>query len=174
MKRNLSDLLAAYAAPTATILGGLILLFSPDTATVLIATVLGWAALILGIILAMVSIAGKQGMGAYLRAAVSILIGVWLTRSPMSLAVAFGKILGIGLLLGAISGFRKSASKAGRTIYLAEGAFGLVLLVAPLTATRTVYTIVGLVLVAAGIVMLVNKVKNQDRLGPGNDNIIDV
>lgn len=162
--------LSAYAAPAAAILGGLILLLSPDTATALIATVIGWGALILGILLMIVGIASKQGLGLLWKALISLAVGLWLTRSPMSLAMVFGKVLGIGLLLGAISGWRKSVSSAGRSIYLAEGAIALVLLIAPLTASRVVYTVVGLILVAAGLVML----GNRQKKGPNGGNIIDV
>lgn len=171
---DLKKWIAIFAAPAAAILGGLILLFSPDTATVLIATVIGWLFLLAGVILAVVAITGNQGLSAGLRAAVCIAVGVWLTRSPMSLAVAFGKLLGLGLLIGALSGYGKSISTQGRAMYLLEGVFGVVLLIAPLAASRTVYTILGLVLVAVGIIVLVSRFKNQNRLDSGSGRIIDV
>lgn len=171
---DLRKWITIFAAPAATILGGLVLLFSPDTATVLIATVIGWLFLIAGVVLAIVTITGNQGLSGGIRAAICVAVGAWLTRSPMSLAVAFGKLLGLGFLINAISGYRKSISSQGRVIYLAEGVFGVVLLIAPLTATRTVYTILGLVLIAVGIGMLVSRFKNNNRLDSGESRIIDV
>lgn len=171
---NFKRLLETFAAPVLTILGGLILLLSPDTATVLIATVIGWVLLIAGVLLAIDAVVGNQGLSGGIRAGVCILAGVWLTRSPMSLAVAIGKLLGVGLLIGAVSGFRKSTTGGGRGIYLAEGIFGAVLLIAPLTATRTVYVILGLILLVVGILMLMNRLRNQNRLDSGSDGIIDV
>lgn len=171
---NLKSLLETFTAPVLTILGGLILLFSPDTATVLIATVIGWVLLIVGVLLAIDAVLGNQGLSGGIRAGACILAGVWLTRSPMSLAVAIGKLLGVGLLVGAVSGLRRSSTGAGRGIYLAEGIFGVVLLIAPLTATRTVYIVLGLIALAVGIGMLMNRLRNHDRLDSGSDGIIDV
>ncbi len=171
-KNNITQYITTYAAPAASILGGLILLFSPDTATALLSTIIGWAGLILGVILVIVSLAAKQAKGV-IQGGISVAVGLWLRNNPMSLAVGFGKILGICLLIGAFSGFRKSNSRGGRTIYLAEGVLGLVLLISPLTATRAVYTVIGLSLVAAGIVMALNRLKKKDRLDSG-DGVIDV
>ena len=171
---NFKKLLETFAPPVLTILGGLILVFSPDTATVLIATVIGWVFLIVGVLLAIAAVTGNQGLTGGIRSAVCILVGLWLTRSPMSLAVTIGKLMGVGLLIGAVSGYRKSVTGAGRGMYLAEGIFGVVLLIAPLTATRTVYTVLGLILLAVGIGMLMNRLRNRNRLDSGSDGIIDV
>ena len=171
---NLKSLLETFAAPVLTILGGLILLFSPDTATVLIATVIGWVLLIVGVLLAIDAVLGNQGLSGGIRTGACILAGVWLIRSPMSLAVAIGKLLGVGLLVGAVSGLRRSSTGAGRGICIAEGVFGVVLLIAPLTATRTVYIVLGLIALAVGIGMLMNRLRNHDRLDSGSDGIIDV
>ena len=168
------DLVETFAPPVLTILGSLLLLFSPDTATVLIATVLGWGLLIVGVLLAVAAIVGNQGLTGGIRCGICVLAGIWLTRNPMSLAVTIGKLLGVGLLIGAVSGYRKSVTGSGRGMYLAEGIFGVVLLIAPLTATRTVYIVLGAILLAVGIGMLMNRLRNRNRLDSGSDGIIDV
>ena len=170
-KEKVSNLVGTYATPIAVILGGLILLLFPDTATALLTKIFGWAAILVGVALAFYAITGKQGTSAGFQAPIYVFAGIWLIKRPMSLAVAFGKLLGIGLLLSAISGYRRSS--AGRGIYVAEGILGVILLVAPLTATRTVCTILGLVLLVVGVITLISA-KGRGRLDSGDDSIIDV
>ncbi len=171
-KHNMIQYISAYAPAAASILGGLVLLFCPDAATALVAVIIGWVALAIGILLLIAAAVTHEDLGTFLKAGISIAAGLWLINNPMSLAVAFGKLLGIGFLVSGFSGCRKSNSKAGRTIYLVVGLLGLVLLMAPLTATRAVYTVLGLILVVVGIVMLLNRL-NKGRLDSG-DGIIDV
>lgn len=171
---HFKKLVETLAPPVLTILCGLILLVSPDTATVLIATAIGWLLLIVGVLLAVAVIVDNQGLIGGIRSGICVLAGIWLTRNPMSLAVTIGKLLGVGLLIGAVSGYQKSVTGAGRGMCLAEGVLGVVLLVAPLTATRTVYALLGLIALAVGIGMLVNRLKSRNRLDSGSDGIIDV
>ena len=162
--------------PVLLILLGLILLVSPDSASALIARLLGWllglAAICFGIA-ALVSPHARPGK--VFAAIVLAMIGGTLARNPLILATWIGRFIGILLLLNALSDaftIRRIGLRPGFSLVTAV--IGVVLIVLPLTASRLLFSLCGAAAMLVGIVMLISRIKGHRILDePGDPNIID-
>lgn len=176
MKNNrVLDMLYQLASPVAVTLLGLLLVVNPDSASVLIARVLGWILTIVGVGFGIAAIldrdrAVRRGITAVLFAC----IGGTLTANPLLLAAWIGRLIG---LLIALRGGRdlliSSSYGYSRILALITTAVGAVLVVLPLTTSRLVFSLCGLVVLLIGIGMLADRLKHRKRLSKGDDNIID-
>lgn len=173
-KQDLLSLLSLFAAPLLLIALGLILLFRPDSASGLVALVLGWGILLVGIGFAVSLFAAQRGASFFWKLAAAIFcvgFGSWLVRHPLELAAFIGRLAGIVLL---VQGGVDLANGDRRTWSMVTAIAGLVLLLLPMTASRLVFSLCGLIMLIAGIVMLLDRIRRK-RLEGGNDdpNIID-
>lgn len=175
-QRNPFDKFQLLLAPVALILLGLVLVVNPDSASALIASVLGWFLAFLGIcfgIAAVVSPAGRPGK--VFAAIVLAVAGGWLARNPLALAAWIGRFIGILLLVSSISDFgniRRFGLRPGFSLVTAI--LGLVLIVLPMTASRLLFSLCGLAVLVVGVVMLTTRLKNRRQLEePDDPNIID-
>ena len=176
MKNNrFPDLLYQLASPVAVILLGLLLVVSPDSASILIARILGWVLTAIGIGFGIAAIfdrehAVRKGITAVLFACA----GGTLAAKPLLLAAWIGRLIG---LLIALRGGRDLliSGKYGysRVLALITTAVGAVLVVLPLTTSRLVFSLCGLVVLFIGIGMLLDRLKKRKYLTAGDDNIID-
>ena len=176
MKNNsVFQFLYQMASPIAVILLGLLLVVSPDSASILVARILGWGLTVIGIGFGIAAIidrerAVKKGITAVLFACA----GGWLTANPLLLAAWIGRIIGV---LIAIRGLRDLmiSSRYGysRILALITTAVGALLVVLPLTASRLVFSLCGVLVLVLGIGMLVDRLKHRKRLDRGEDDIID-
>ena len=170
-----NSLLFQLASPVAVTLLGLLLVVNPDSASILIARILGWG---------LSAVAIGFGIAALLdpdhrtRKAVAAVLfacaGGTLAAKPLLLAAWIGRFIG---LLIAIRGFRDLmiSGKYGysRILALITAAVGTILVVLPMTTSRLVFSLCGLVVLFIGIGMLADRVKHRKRLPKGDDNIID-
>lgn len=176
MKNNrVLDMLFQLASPVAVSLLGLLLIVNPDSASVLIARVVGWVLTVIGIGFGVGAIfdrdhAIRKGITAVMFACV----GGTLTANPLLLAAWIGRIIGV---LMAFRGIRDLliSSRYGysRILAVITTAVGAVLVVLPLTTSRLVFSLIGVVVLFIGIGMLVDRLKHQKKLPKGDDNIID-
>ena len=176
MKNNgFLDLLYRLASPIAVTLLGLLLVVNPDSASVLIARIVGWVLTVIGIGFGISAIidrehAVRKGITAVLFACA----GGTLAARPLLLAAWIGRIIG---LLIAFRGIRDLmiSGRYGYSRYLAliTTVVGAILVVLPLTTSRLVFRLCGLVVLFIGIGMLVDRLKNQKRISGGDSNIID-
>ena len=101
-------------------------------------------------------------------------IGGTLTANPLVLAAWIGRIVGI---IMAVRGIRDlllhSSYGYSRILALITAAVGAVLVVLPMTTSRLVFSLCGLVVLFIGIGMLVDRLKQRKRLSGGDSNIID-
>lgn len=174
-KEKILFLISRFAAPAALILCGLILLLSPDTGSYLGAKLLSWGLLLGGCFYGLLTLAGSgdRVKNAFLTLGL-FASGSWLGKNPMGLAAGFGRAVGILMLVSAMGGFLRSNYSGGKAIYVVIGVLGLLLTVMPMTASRTIFILVGLGLLAAGIILLVKRLREQRYLDGGDDpNIID-
>lgn len=174
-KRNILSLMALLASPTALIVLGLILLFSPDSASALIATVLGWCVFAVGIGFAVSAVAIREGMATKVVGALFCFsVGSRLLRNPLALAAGTGRFIGLLLLVRGGSDFFQSNYGHGRALALVTAALGVVLIVLPMTTSRLIFALCGLVVLATGVVMLIDRLRYR-TLPPADDdpNIID-
>lgn len=176
MKNNrFLGMLYRLASPIAVTLLGLLLLINPDSASVLIARILGWGLTIIGIGFGIAAIldrehAVRKGITAVLFACT----GGVLSANPLLLAAWIGRIIG---LLIAVRGIRDlllhSSYGYSRVLAMITTAVGVLLVVLPMTTSRLVFSACGLVVLFIGIGMLVDRLKHRNYLPKGDDNIID-
>ena len=176
MKNNrFLDMLYQLASPIAVMLLGALLVINPDSASVLIARIVGWVLTVMGIGFGVSAIvdrdhAVRRGITAVLLAC----MGGTLSARPLLLAAWIGRLIG---LLIAARGVRDlllcSSYGYSRILALITTAVGALLVVLPMTTSRLVFSLCGLVVLFIGIGMLLDRLKARKRLSKGDDNIID-
>lgn len=174
-KNNFSNLLYQLASPIAVILLGLVLVICPDSASALISRLVGWALTVIGIGFGIATLldrdnAVRKGVTAVLFACT----GGWLTAHPLLLAAWIGRLLGLLIAARGVRDLFLSAQFGySRLLAVITTVVGLILVVLPLTTSRLVFSLCGMVVLAVGIGMLLDRLKKQRFLPKGDDNIID-
>ena len=176
MKNNhFLDMLYQLASPLAVTALGALLVISPDSASVLIARILGWGLTVIGIGFGIAAIfdrshAVRKGITAVLFACT----GGVLSANPLLLAAWIGRIIGLLIAARGLRDLLISASYGySRILALITTVVGALLVVLPLTTSRLVFSLCGLVVLLIGIGMLADRLKQRKRLHKGDDNIID-
>ena len=174
--QNIPSILQLLLTPVLLIVLGITLIFHPDFASAAIARVLGWllmAAGIGGIIAALVTRTGLVNKIIFV--AVCFGIGGWMLANPLNLAAAIGRIVGILLAVRGIQDVAAAMQwKSGIFFPLLTAAVGVLLIVLPLTTSRLVFVICGIVVLLVGAAMLRDRLRLRNRLNPPDDgDIID-
>lgn len=149
---------------------GIVLIFSPDSASRLIAQVLGWLIVAGGAFLAVSGIRGKI-LSRALYGAACLLVGIFLIRNPLILAKSIGRISGIVLLVRGIGDILESSQdKRELLIPILTTGLGGVLLLLPMTTSRVVIVLFGVVLLLLGAATLAARIRLiRSRYLPGTD-----
>lgn len=162
------DIVNLYGIPVLTVVLGLVLLLSPDAATALVTKVIGWLLVLFGAGKAISMATRHTGTaGGWIWAAVGVVLGVGILSNPLILAESLGRLIGIILVIRALSDGRNSATKGGRTVAIITLVVGAVLFLMPMTLTRTLLRLCGLVVVIVGIVNIVEKFRETKMLESG-------
>ena len=176
-KFDISSLIQLFLAPIMMIGLGLLLLLNPDSASVLIAKLLGWLLIAVGGGFAIAALVSPHGRtGKVIDAAVFFAAGMFLTRNPLALAAWVGRLVGILLLIDGLQDMFQ-AHRRGERFLMSQivtliGA-GLVLI--PMTTSRVVFSLCGLIVLLVGIAMLIDRIRHRRLPGGDHDpNIIDV
>lgn len=173
-KTNIPALLYQLASPVALIVLGVILFLNPDSASILISRLLGWAVLLAGIGF---GIAGfvQKGTGKIVTAVICLSAGSFLLANPLILAAWAGRIIGLLLLARGVRDFMIASRRESKILSVITAVLGLLLLVLPLTASRLVFSLCGIVILIVGFAMLIDRLKERKYLlDEGDDpNIID-
>ena len=83
MKDTILSVIRLIATPVLLMVLGLILLIHPDSASALVAQILGWVLVIAGVVFAVSAIAGHfDTLGKVLSAVCCFAVGAWLLRNP--------------------------------------------------------------------------------------------
>lgn len=162
--------------PVLIILLGLVLVFCPDSASALIARVLGWLLGLVAIGFGISALAKPQGRaGKVTCAIVFAVIGGWLGSHPLVLAAWFGRIIGIVLVLDGISDILNSRRQGRRFLLpVIVTVVGAVLVLLPMTVSRLIFTALGIVVLVLGVTMLLDRLRGNRRLKEHDDpNVID-
>jgi len=167
-KLKFMDAVNRFGMPVTTIVLGLILLIVPDSASVLIAYGIGGILIFGGIVFAIGALL-DQSLSKGFWALACLSIGGTLAGNPLLLARNLGRFLGIWLAIEGGDCLRKGNRIFGVVILVAAVA----LILSPMTLSRLVFSLCGLVVLIIGIGMLADRLKNQKRLHKGDDNIID-
>lgn len=173
-KDKLFSYIRLFWAPAALMFLGVILLFNPDSASALISKLLGSVLVLVGIGFGIAAITADRGkVSKGITAVILVVAGGWLTRNPLALAAWFGRIVGIVLLLDGIQDMRTMRAMGKRFALPGLIALvGLVLILLPMTTTRLVFSVCGVVVLILGGIMLLDRLRSK-RLDSGNDKIVD-
>lgn len=180
--RNLDwkDILRQEGGSILTILCGVILVLKPDTASALLAAVAGWALIAVGVAALIAGFAGDFGAGSVVTGAVLLLAGAWLHRNPLMIASVLGFVVGFLVLRQGIRAMKNAQySKRngglwipGAVLAVVEALIGVRLMLSPLSISRLVLSIVGVVLIVIGVCNLVAHYRSV-RYIPKSGGIID-
>ena len=102
------------------------------------------------------------------------IVGGWLTNNPLALAAWVGRIVGILLVVDGLQDMIHLRGQGQRfALPVLATLVGAVLILLPLTTTRLVFSLCGIVVLIIGIVMLLDRLKGRKRISGGDDNIVD-
>ena len=161
--------------PVLMIILGIALILRPDSASALVGKILGWVFILAGVAMAVESLAVRDiSTGRVLFSVVALALGVWLIRNPLRLAAALGRIAGLVILLRSIQDIINATRwKCGMKYALLSGIIGALLILLPMTSSRAIWVILGILVTVVGILTAVDRVKFGRGLPSGDDNIID-
>lgn len=182
MKDTVFYWLKRLGVPVLTVVLGLILVISPDSAAILIAKILGWVLVLVGAGCVAVALLGHpvHQTSRLIWGAILAMAGLWMLGNPLVLAGFIGRVLGIALLVQGIRDIRlrciggRPALTPGLILAAATAVIGLILLVLPLTTSRLLFTVLGIVLIGLGVGEIYDRLKGRPRLENKDPNIIDV
>lgn len=161
--------------PVLMIILGIALILRPDSASALVGKVLGWVLLLVGVGGAVESLIVKDiTTGRVLFCVVALALGLWLIRNPLRLAAALGRIAGLLILIRSVQDIINATRwKCGMKYALLSGIIGALLILLPMTSSRAIWVILGILVTLVGILTAVDRVKFGRGLPSGDDNIID-
>lgn len=169
-KYKLSELLNRFGMPVTLMVLGLILLVNPDSAAVVIAKILGWVLTAAGVGYGVAAVLTPyRRVSRLFWAAVSAILGGTLLAAPLLLAKNIGRFLGILLAIEGGDWLRKGSKITG--VCLLAAAVGLIF--APMTLSRVVFSLCGVVVLVIGGLLFYARLKEQRYLNSGESNIID-
>ena len=173
-KEKLFSYIRLLWAPAALMILGVILLFNPDSASALISKLLGSVLVLIGIGFGISAITTDRGrVSKGITAVILAVAGGWLTRNPLALAAWFGRIVGVVLLINGIQDISSMRSMGKRFALPGLVALvGLVLILLPMTTTRLVFSVCGVIVLILGGIMLLDRLRSK-RLDGGDSNIVD-
>ena len=172
MKDTILSVIRLIATPVLLMVLGLILLIHPDSASALVAQILGWVLLIAGVVFAVSAIAGHfDTVGKVLSAVCCFAVGAWLLRNPLMLAAGLGRLAGILLVVRGI--LNASRYHYGILPAVITTVLGAVLIALPMATSRFVMSLCGLLVLIVGIAILVDRLRNRRPKEPSESDIID-
>ena len=159
----------------AVILLGILLVVSPDSASILVARILGWGLTLVGIGFGIAAILDRdRAVRKGVTAVIFACAGGWLTANPLLLAAWIGRIIGLLIIFRGIRDLYLANSYGySRMLALITTAVGAVLVVLPLTASRLVFSLCGVLVLLLGVGMLADRLKHPGYLPKGDSDIID-
>lgn len=173
-KEDILSYIRLFLAPVLVMVLGLILIFNPDSATALISKLLGGVIILIGIGSGVSAIFSKKGRGAKaITAVVMAIVGGWLVNNPLALAQWISRFIGVLLVINGIQDIGE-LRRFGKTFLmpLILTVVGAVLILMPMTTSRLVFTLCGIVVLILGTAMLLDRLKFKPRLKTSGD-IVD-
>lgn len=175
MKDTILSVIRLIATPVLLMVLGLILLIHPDSASALVAQILGWVLLIAGVVFAVSAIAGHfDTVGKVLSAVCCFAVGAWLLRNPLMLAAGLGRLAGILLVVRGVQDIlNASRYHYGILPAVITTVLGAVLIALPMATSRFVMSLCGLLVLIVGVAILVDRLKDRRHKEPSESDIID-
>lgn len=173
-KTGVTTLVKLMLTPVLMAILGLALIIRPDSASTVVGKVLGWILMLLGAGLLVESLIVKDiNTGRILFTVVTVALGLWLVRNPLRLAAALGRIAGLLILVRSVQDIINATRwKCGMKYALLSGILGALLIVLPMTTSRVVMVLLGVLVTFLGVLMALDRLKPGKLLSDGG-NIID-
>jgi len=175
-KQHILSTIQLFLAPILVILLGLLLLINPDSASVLIFRLIGGLLTLLGIGVGIAALFSDRGRVGKLIGAIAMLAcGGVLSARPLLLAAFAGRVVGLLLFIDGVGDMINAHRRGIRFLMpLLVTVLGGILVLMPMTASRLVFSLCGLLVTVTGIFMLLDRLRHR-RLPKGEDdpNIID-
>lgn len=174
--RNWFAFLRPLLIPALLIVLGIVLIVNPDSAAALVGKVIAWALILGGTVMGITALSGEisRRLGRLIPAAVILILGIWLMSEPLFIAESLGWILGI--LLAVQGGADVFAALRGRQRFSVISAItlvaGVVLVLVPMTTSRILIVICGIVVLCIGAAELADRLLRK-KLPPQKPDIID-
>lgn len=180
-----AQLVRMLAGPALMVLLGLVLLFSPDTASALVGKLVAWCCILAAVALGAGAVRGDSARrnNRITWVVIFFAAGIWMLMNPLTIARILGRLLGIALLIRGGQKISEDIQSHGGKIVMAPGFVlaavtalaGLILVVLPLATSRLVFNLVGIVMICVGIAQGLDNIRGKGLLEAGSDpNIIDV
>lgn len=168
------SLIEMLLAPALLVVLGLILIVHPTSAAVLVEKILAWALILLGTYLALKNLLQPLGrrVGQIVLAAASLVLGLYVLANPTVISRSISTVLGIFIFIQAID--LRDHGKNMTAGSLVACILGLILVFVPMTLSKVLFVIVGLVCLALGIIEAADRLGRCKHLPKGDDDIIDV
>ena len=175
-KQDFLTLVQLLLVPVLLILLGLILIVNPDSASALISRIIGYVLTLAAVITGLTAIfSHSKRVLKGICAVVLAMVGGWLMAHPLWLTAWISRFLGMLIMVN--SGMDLIyAIKCKRHVvfHAAATAIGALLILMPMSASRLVFTLCGIAVLAIGAVMFYDRIRGRRWLTEGDDpNIID-
>lgn len=150
-----------WIEPLLLMILGIILIVNPDSAAALVAKILAWVLILVGTGMGIAALHGDTArrVRRLIPAVIALALGIWLMANPLFLAESLGRFLGILLAIQGM-GDVISAVKGERSlnvISVVTLAAAVFLIMVPMTTSRILITICGIVVLCIGVAELSDK-----------------
>jgi len=175
-KQDILSLIQLLLVPVLLILLGLILVVNPDSASVLISRLLGYAIILCAIVTGLVAVFSQTGkVKKGICAVVLAIVGGWLMAHPLWLTAWISRFLGMLIMVNSGMDLIYAIKNRGHVVFHAAATvIGAILILMPMTASRLVFTLCGVAVLVIGGMMLLDRIRGRRWLHEGDDpNIID-
>ena len=183
-KHTLSQLFSLLAAPVLLVILGLVLLFSPDSASALVGRLIAWVCILAALALgsgALFGIPARRGSRT-LWAVICLAAGVWMLKNPLTIAKFLGRVAGLTLVLLGARSTGDNIRRNGKQTLVSRGLIlgivtmltGGVLVLLPMASSRMFFHIVGIGLICLGIAQGADNLRGRNASDDGDGRIIDV
>ena len=169
--RKFPELIKSLLMPVTTVVLGIIMIVSPDTAAALVGKVVAWLLILAGTGMGVAALYGdvSRRLGRLIPAAVALLLGLWLVANPLVIARSLGRFLGILLTLqaGGKIGDAIRGRRGFSVLSILTLAAGIYLVLVPLTTSRIFIIIGGIVVLCIGVAEIADQILGGRRLPKG-------
>lgn len=170
-KENWIQIVKTLLMPALLMVLGVVLIVNPDSAAALIGKIIAWALLLAGTGMGIGALYGDPGRRIWrlIPAVLAILAGIWLMANPLFIAESLGRILGILLIAEGVSGL--GGALRGERLFPVMPVItllaGIGLVLVPMTTSRIVFVICGIVVLCIGAAEMVNRLvqKKPEKKG---------
>lgn len=175
-KKLLRQMVELYSTPVLLLLLGLVLMLNPDSASAMISKIIGWVILLAGVAFGVSAAITKRSLPVRVISCFACVgLGTMLLNRPLMLAVSLGRIAGVFLLLRGLQDVRENMAWHQSSLSsIVTMVLGVVLIVLPMTTSRVVMVVLGLMVFVWGIAVLRERLGLHKRLTPPDESkIID-